>query len=430
MIGWRRNLAVTWIAQVLSLSGFGFVIPFLPYYIQEVAALSPVEVRAWTGIIASAPAITMGIMAPVWGLVADRYGRKLMLLRAMLFGGVIMIIMSRAETIGAIVVLRALQGLFTGTVGAAAALVASGTPEDRLGTTLGLLSSSTFVGVSLGPFLGGLAAEAFGYTVSFLIGGGILLVGFVLVLALIVEPPRGERWQVARGAADRGARGGASGGGAALSLPGAGSRLDRVRSRLAALSPPVVALFAVIFGLRFSRTIGIPFMPLMVQELRAGQEAGTAAVAGSVQAAAGLATALAGVTLARLGDRMRAARLVFVLLALAGLAALPLLWTRTVGAFAALWVVVAFLLGGIEPTIQSRLSRRTDPARRGLLFGIQTSVGNAGWALAPVVGSGVSIAWGIPSVYLAMSLVLITIAGVGSGIYARHFSSGHHSAAS
>jgi len=116
---WRRNLAFAWIAQILSLSGFGFALPFIPFFIQELGVTDAEELRLWTGVLASAPALSMAVMAPVWGLLADRMGRKLMMLRAMLFGAIILAGLSLSQTVTTVFVLRVAQGLFTGTMTAA-----------------------------------------------------------------------------------------------------------------------------------------------------------------------------------------------------------------------------------------------------------------------------------------------------------------------
>ena len=139
---WRRNLYVTWFTQILSLAGFGFMLPFTPFFIQEIGITDPDAVRRWTGITASVTAITLGAIAPVWGILADRFGRKLMILRSMGTGAAILFAMSFVKSIEGIVVLRLAQGLLTGTVTAAATLVAAGTPRDKLSSALGFLSSS------------------------------------------------------------------------------------------------------------------------------------------------------------------------------------------------------------------------------------------------------------------------------------------------
>ena len=159
---WKINLYALWLTQVLSLTSFGLGMPFLPFYIQEISPMSPEVVKWYTGLLNALPALTMAVMSPIWGMVSDRYGRKMMLLRAM--GGGVMIIglIGMVTAMWQIVVLRGLQGIFTGTVTAALAFVASNTPTKNLSYAIGFLSSSTFLGYAIGPIIGGIVAEWFG----------------------------------------------------------------------------------------------------------------------------------------------------------------------------------------------------------------------------------------------------------------------------
>lgn len=168
---WKINLYTIWFSQVLSIMSFSFGIPFIPFYIQDIGVVDPNQVKLFTGILSTAPGITMAIMAPIWGIAADRWGKKLMLLRAMLFASFIIAGMGIVANVSQLLVLRLLQGIFTGTVTAASALVASNTPENRLSYALGFLSSSTFIGASVGPVVGGFFAEYAGYRLSFILGG-------------------------------------------------------------------------------------------------------------------------------------------------------------------------------------------------------------------------------------------------------------------
>ena len=407
---WRRNLYAVWLAQILSLTGFGFVLPFVPFYIQELGVTDPDQLRIWTGVLSSAPALSMAIMAPVWGLLADRFGKKPMLVRAMLFGAIVMALMSLARNVQTVLVLRVSQGLFTGTATAAGALVATGTPRDRLSYSLGFLSSANFMGVSLGPMIGGLTAEWLGYQTSFLIGACMPLISLFLVLIFVRET------NVAR----------VSGGPTAASTgtPAAGDsghedrRPDHRPGRRAGgklptfLTAGMAGLFALIMMLRFVRALPVPFLPLYVQELR-GQLAGSASATGLISAGRGAVTALSAVTIVRLGDRHPRLLLVGLMLAAGGLFSLPLFFVGTLPAFTLFIFASTFFLGGVEPLVQADLSSRVSAERRGLLFGVQTSIANIGWFVAPMVGTFVSIRWGLAHVFLTLTgFLFITAATV------------------
>ncbi|MGD1994784.1 MAG: MFS transporter, partial [Anaerolineae bacterium] len=118
-IPWKRNLAAIWFAELTSIIGFAIAIPILPFYVQELGVTDPDAVKFWAGLITTVHPITMAVMAPIWGTLADRYGRKVMLVRAMLGGAVILGLMGLATSVHQLVILRAIQGMLTGTVTAA-----------------------------------------------------------------------------------------------------------------------------------------------------------------------------------------------------------------------------------------------------------------------------------------------------------------------
>jgi MFS transporter, DHA1 family, multidrug resistance protein len=411
---WRRNLYAVGLSQILSVTGFGFVMPFIPFYIQELGVTDPEQLRWWTGILSSGPALTMAIMAPVWGLVADRWGKKPMMLRAMFFGAVILSLLAATRSVQAVLVLRLAQGFLTGTVTASAALVASGTPKDRLGYALGMLSSSTFIGISIGPMIGGLVAEWAGYRLSFLIGGAMLAIGFFLVLLLVQES------DTATAGSGRSRAPGESTG------PGKSTGSGKSPGRLSSiLTGSMMGLFLLILMLRFVRSLPIPFLPLFIQEMR-GEIAGSATATGLISAGRGVVTAVAAITVTRIGDRHSRLVVVGVLVGVAGLFSLPIFFTRSIWSFSGFLILSTFFLGGVEPLVQADLSSRVPANRRGLLFGVQTSISNMGWFAAPLVGSFVSIRFGIAHIFLTLTIFLfITVAMVfivhgRSGKDARH----------
>ncbi|MBN1836605.1 MAG: MFS transporter, partial [Spirochaetales bacterium] len=155
MIDWRRNLVFVWIAQVLSLVGFSFALPFAPFYLQELGVRGEETLRIWSGLFMAGAGIPLAIMTPIWGYLADHWGRKAMTLRATLGGTAVLLGMGLVRTPGALLLLRVLQGVFTGTVAANLTLVVSTTPEERIGFAIGVMNSAVFAGNAVGPLIGG-----------------------------------------------------------------------------------------------------------------------------------------------------------------------------------------------------------------------------------------------------------------------------------
>ena len=385
---WRKNLYTVWFTQFLSLMGFGFGMPFLPFYIQDLGVTDPAALKLWTGWLASAPALALAIMAPVWGTLADKIGKKAMLIRAMIGGTIVMIGLGSAQSVYAVLILRILQGLLTGTVTSSSALVASGTPDKNLSYALGFVSSSTFIGYSLGPAAGGLIAEHFGYRISFYIGAAIVCLGLFLVLFLIEEPTP-EMAERTKNSAD-------------IEVF---SPKNRKIKGFKQITPYVIILFILFFFIRLSRVLPSPFLPLIIQEMH-GKIEGSARITGILSGGIGLMAAISGLTLARLGDRMNRLKLLSILI---GAGAVTSFMVPVFPGFLILVVsqlITYFLIGGVEPLLMSITSEQVDSSNRGFLFGLQTAVGSLAWFFSPMLGSCISITYSTRTVFLLFSILL------------------------
>nr|HRJ43522.1 MFS transporter [Caldilineaceae bacterium] len=122
---WRRNLYILFAVQIFSTAGFSLVFPFLPLYVKELGVASVGSIEFWSGLVFSSQAVTMMFTAPIWGTIADRYGRKPMLIRASLGGAIIVAAMGFAQNAEQLVLLRTIQGLVSGVIAASNALVAA-----------------------------------------------------------------------------------------------------------------------------------------------------------------------------------------------------------------------------------------------------------------------------------------------------------------
>ncbi len=111
---WKRNLVVLCGAQLLTLVGFSLYTSFIPYYIQQMGTYSDEAALSWTAAIQTAGALAMMVAAPIWGSLADRYGRKMMLLRATGAATVVAFLMGHVQSPAQLLALRAVQGIFAG----------------------------------------------------------------------------------------------------------------------------------------------------------------------------------------------------------------------------------------------------------------------------------------------------------------------------
>lgn len=388
---WKINLYILWFSQIISLMSFGFGFPFLPYYIQELGVTDPDDVKMYTGVLSSVCGIATGIAAPLWGMMADRWGRKLMLMRAVLCASLIIAGMGLATRVEHLVLLRLAQGFFTGTVSAASILVAANTPKNRLSYALGFLSSSTFIGFSIGPAIGGFIVEFVGYRTSFFLGGLMMLLDFFLVLFFVKEENP--------------------------VVPGEKQKSSSKTPLKEILSPfIIIMLFTMLFNV-FAGNSFNPYIPLHVQELRS-QLGGAAKIAGIVSGIIGFCTAMSGIVLGRLGDRYDKVFLIKYAISAGAFISLPLFFVDSLWLFVVFYALLYLFIGGIEPLITSLNSLTIPSEKRGTLFGIQGFVSSIGWGLAPILSGAVSIRYSLRTVLLLIPLFLMFSLGA-TFLYSR-----------
>ena len=162
-IAFHRNFRLLWSGQFLALAGLTVIVPLLPIYMRELGAVGQGENSFWSGFALAAPAIASLICAPLWGKVGDRWGRKWMVVRALLGLGVCLALMGLVQSPWQFVLCRLLQGAFGGIVDASAAYVSTEAPKDSRGRHLGILQSAVAAGSLLGPLFGGVAADWIGF---------------------------------------------------------------------------------------------------------------------------------------------------------------------------------------------------------------------------------------------------------------------------
>jgi DHA1 family multidrug resistance protein-like MFS transporter len=387
---WRRTLAVVWIVEFVAMIGFSMVIPFLPLFVQEMGVTDDAQVKLWSGLLLGGQALTMGLIAPVWGSMADRYGRKLMLLRATLGATVVMTLMGFAQTPLQLLILRVIQGVLTGTVPAATTLIASVVPRERTGFALGLLQTGMFAGVSIGPLLGGIVADTLGYRYSFFLTGGCLLVAALGVFLWVhedftpVEPraggPRPPWWHgLAEVVRDRG---------------------------------PLIALL-VRFLARTGMRVIEPILPLFVFTLMPPDSVvGVATMTGLVTGANAIASSLGAVVLGRMGDRAGYQRILFFSVLAGGIIYLVQGAVSNTMQLIILQFALGVAMAGTVSTLAALLARLVPEGRQGAIYGLDTSIVSGANALGPLAGSAIAVPLGNRAAFVLAGVLLLAAAAV------------------
>lgn len=186
-VNWKTNLVAIWFSQLISLSAFYFCLPFLPLYLKEKNIVRLEDTAFWSGVFIAAAPVSMMIMAPIWGALGDRYGRKMMLVRATLSGAFCVYMMSVVNSMEWMIVLRFLQGAFTGTIPSAQSLVAASTPDKHQGFALGFMMAAVGASNTAGNFFGGIYASYHGAGATFRFAGYLLVAATFVVMLLVRE---------------------------------------------------------------------------------------------------------------------------------------------------------------------------------------------------------------------------------------------------
>ena len=379
---WQRNVFAVAVASFVGFTGFTIVMPFLPIYLQELGVHDVGEVALWSGLsLGVTPALT-AILAPFWGRVSDRFGRKIMVERSLVSFIFLMGGMAYVTQAWHVFALRAAQGLFAGYGALAITMAAESAPRDRTAYAIGVVQSAQRLGPAIGPLLGGIVAQMVGLRNAFLLTSVFYVAALVLVFFAyderVVHPAR-ERAQP-----------------------------ERVSFRSVLAFENFILLMAVVFGLQFiDRTFG-PVLPLYVAQLGTPVERVplVAGVLFSISAAAGaVGNQLCGVLLPRLGARTTIAG--GAGLAAAG-AAMYLL-----AAGPALLYLASLLFGlaiGIATTSTYTAASTVMPENaRGAGFGLLTTASLTGLALSPIV-AGILGATSIRAVFVLDLFGLVAVA--------------------
>lgn len=380
MTPWKRTLWIVWFAEFTSIVGFSVILPILPLYIPQLGVSDPRAVTFWAGAVMSVQAVAMAVMAPIWGAVADRYGRKLMVERAMFGGALVIGLMGFARTVEQLILLRLLQGVLTGTIAAANTLVASIAPRERSGYAMGMLQMAIYLGASVGPLIGGLVTDAIGFRPAFWITSSLLAIGGLLIALMVKENFVPEK------------------------------RVGSARDNLALLlTGAMLSAMGVRLVVRIASQMTNPILPLFVEALAPAGRAAT--LSGLVRGANAATGAVGALALGRASDRIGHRTILIGCAAASALFYAGQFFARNVLLLTVWQAGSGLAMGGMLAALMANLARLAPEGRHGAVYGIDTTTTSVANAIAPMLGSGLAMAWGLRAPFLA-SAVFFALAGV------------------
>ncbi|WP_318373031.1 multidrug efflux MFS transporter MdtG [Enterobacter sp.] len=379
-LNWKRNLAIAWLGCFLTGAAFSLVMPFLPLYIEQLGVSGHGALNMWSGLVFSITFLFSAVASPLWGGLADRKGRKLMLLRSALGMAVVMMLMGLAQNIWQLLALRACLGLLGGFIPNANALIATQMPRNKSGWALGTLSTGGVSGALLGPLAGGLLADSYGLRPVFFITAAVLFICFLLTLFCIREN----------------------------FTPVAKKEMLHVREVIGSLKSPrlVLSLFITTMIIQVATGSIAPILTLYVRDL-AGDVSNIAFISGMIASVPGVAALLSAPRLGKLGDRIGPEKILIAALMVSILLLIPMAFVQTPVQLGVLRFLLGAADGALLPAVQTLLVYNSTNQIAGRIFSYNQSFRDIGNVTGPLLGAAVSASYGFRTVFLVTASVVM-----------------------
>ncbi|EJC8214069.1 multidrug efflux MFS transporter [Citrobacter freundii complex sp. 2024EL-00228] len=384
MESWRVNLISVWFGCFFTGLAISQILPFLPLYISQLGVTSHEALSMWSGLTFSVTFLISAIVSPMWGSLADRKGRKLMLLRASLGMAIAILLQAFATNVWQLFLLRGVMGLTSGYIPNAMALVASQVPRERSGWALSTLSTAQISGVIGGPLMGGFIADHVGLRAVFCITAALLVVSFLVTLFLIKE---GVRPTIKKS-----------------------ERLSG-KAVFASLSHPalVISLFFTTMVIQLCNGSIGPILALFIKSM-VPDSSNLAFLSGLIASVPGISALISAPRLGKLGDRIGTERILMATLIFAVVLFFAMSWVTTPLQLGVLRFLLGFADGAMLPAVQTLLVKYSSDQITGRIFGYNQSFMYLGNVAGPLMGATVSAMAGFRWVFIATaSIVLINI---------------------
>jgi len=394
MTVWQRNFTLVWLNNFITAVGMMAFLPLFPLVLRDLGLDSPATIEIWSGLLVAGAPLTAAFMGPLWGALGDRVGRKPMVVRAnfaiLIFVGA----MSLATSAPQLLVLRLMQGVFSGFMAPSITLVSVATPLEQQGRVTGWLSTAVTAGSVLGPVLGGAVADAWGFRAVFLVTAALSGVGALVVKLWVVEPPVAREAQPSA----TGSR-----------VPAPGLLLSVWRDLLAFLAPgPLRTLLLIVFALRFAMRLVDPTLALYVELLGDTPPERLATVTGLLFAATAAATLAFTPLWGRWGDHRGHGRMLAACAAAGALLFAAQGLVTGAGALYPLRFLAGAVMAGTLPAAYALTARASSAARRGSALGLTFSSQVLANALGPAAGGLLAAAFGLrPPFFVAAAIMAL-----------------------
>ncbi len=389
MKNWKIILGILTANVVMMAAGYTMLIPFLPMYLMNELGVSAEDVKMWNGAIFSITFLIGGIMAPIWGKMADTKGKKMMAMRAGAGLAISYFLGGLVTTPEQMFGVRVIQGFAAGLWSVCLAIATSLVPIDKLGVSLGILQAGLTCGNVVGPLVGGSLATLFGMRASFFVAGSLLTIITLVFMFYIPEPPK--------------------------AMPMKKQTEEKPRVQL--LKQPIVREALVYVAIAQMVILLIqPILSLYVAELNHG-EGNLIFLSGVAFSLVGIASALTAPSWGRFGQDYGFYKALCATTLFSGIMSCIVALPQTLVLFCVCNFCYGLCCAGIQPSLSAILASNTDADQRGRVFGFMFSAQQFGSMIGPLIGGFIATYAPLKSLFVVAGIVLCSISAL---VWLRH----------
>jgi MFS transporter, DHA1 family, multidrug resistance protein len=369
-----------WFANFFIAGSMTMVLPFISLYIGTLGNFSDAYIQHWSGFTFGITFVTAFIFSPIWGRFGDRYGRKNILIFSSLGMAFSIFLMGFVTSVPQLFMLRLFMGIFAGFISMSQAYISTQTPKEIAGRVLGTLQTGNITGALLGPLLGGVLADSFGYATTFQWTSITIFIS-----ALLVMTTKEFRVDIKKD-----------------------TKMNYTRKEVIlhiVHNPVLLTVLIITMFIQIAHFSIQPILSLYVSELHGPEN--IAFFSGIVFSAAGLGNLMMTKKWGEIADRFGYIRVLIILLLVGGIVYLPGAFVTNIWQLSIIRFALGITLGGIIPLRVAYIRQEAPITMQGEVLGYNTSLNFLGNMIGPIMGGMIAGFLGISSVFFVTSSLLI-----------------------